>query len=370
MKTSIDVVIPSFRLEEKYILPILQLPLPETATVRFYLVADNPAIVPAPAIRALVDGQRVFLYIHPENRGAAMTRNTGLEAGRGEWVLFLDDDIVVPQHLLQTYARAALQQPGEIGFIGLIHFPPAASAFTKAIQVSGSMDIFSIAGRKPSFAWGATANIMVKRSAIGEVRFSAVYPKSGGGEDMDFFLHVRERNGFRDFRSLPEAAVQHPWWNNDRVNFTRPYRYGKGNSWLGQLNPRYTYYDFLNTPETLLLAVLAGIVLVFVHPLALVPLVVFLAGVMLIEAIASAVQALKRDKRSNMQIMFYVMALRLVHDIGMLQGKLSRGGFHRIGERFHDNGVINKWYFYRTNTYKLVKWVLYPLLGWAVWRLF
>lgn len=368
MRTSIDVVIPSFRLEENYIVPILQLEKPQDADVIFYVVVDNPAIQPAPAIQALVDNKQVFLMINAENKGAAITRNTGLEAGRGEWVLFLDDDILVPGDLLKTYASAALQQPAEIGFIGLINFPPAVSAFTKAIQVSGSMDIFGIAAQKGSFAWGATANIMVKRSAIGAIRFSTAYPKSGGGEDVDFFLNVREKNGFKNFLSLPQAAVEHPWWNNDKVNFTRPYRYGKGNSWLGQLNPQYTYYDFFNTPETLFLAAIALVVCAVIKPVLVMPVLCFMTGAVLIEVIASAVQAMKRDKGSNVQIMFYVMALRIVHDTGVLWGKLSRGGFYRIGERFHDNGVINKLYFYRSNTYKLLKWILYPLLIWMIWR--
>ena len=367
-KISIDVVIPSFRLEENYIVPILQLARPADAEIRFYVVVDNPAIVPAPAIKTLIDNEQVFLLINPENKGAAITRNTGLEAGHGDWVLFLDDDILVPDNLLQTYAHAALQQPDEAGFIGLINFPPAQTAFTKAIQVSGSMDIFGIAAKKASFAWGATANIMVKRSVIGDTRFSTAYPKSGGGEDVDFFLNVREKNAYKDFRSLPQAAVQHPWWNNDKVNFTRPYRYGKGNSWLGQLNPQYTYYDFFNTPETLFLALVAAVILVIVKPVWVMPVLLFMAGAVLIEIIASAVQALKRDRHSNVRIMFYVMALRVVHDTGVLRGKLSRFGFHRIGERFHDNGVRNKLYFYRSNTYKMIKWVLYPLLVWLIWR--
>lgn len=368
MNTSIDIVIPSFRLEEKYILPILQLPRPAGVRVRIYLVVDNPAIQPSPAICALVDHENVFLHINPENRGAAITRNTGMEAGSGEWVLFLDDDIIVQEDLLQVYTAAALAQRDEIGFLGLITFPEPVADFTKAIEASGSMDIFRISLDRDAFAWGATANIMVKRSAIGAVRFSTAYPKSGGGEDVDFFINVRQRNDHKNFRSLPAAMVQHPWWNNDKVSYKRPYRYGIGNSWLPRLNPRYAYYDLLNTPETLLVAILLGIVISVVHPACIKNILLLIAGTLAVELIASSVQVFKRRGLTSVKICYYVTALRIAHDAGMLVGILKRGEWWRMGQRFHYDGAINKVYFYRSNTYRIIKWVMYPLLWWMAWR--
>jgi glycosyltransferase involved in cell wall biosynthesis len=362
MKVSIDVVIPSFRLDERYILPILRLPKPSNADIKFYLIVDNPAVTPAPAIRELVDNERVFLHINEKNIGAAETRNKGINVTNADWILFLDDDIAVQDDLLSVYAQAAISHPDETGFIGLVELPPPQNDFTKAISISGSMDIFTIAKHKDAFAWGATANIMVKRSAVGDVRFSTAYPKSGGGEDVDFFLKVREKNGYKDFKTLPAAHVVHPWWNNEKVDFRRPYRYGKGNSWLGELNPQYTYYDFLNTPETLFVCGIVLLVLLAAGSSWALANLVFAGGALLIELIASAVQTMKRSSGANMKIILYVTALRLVYETGLLWGKTARLRFARIGERFHDNGVINKVFFYRTNTYKIVKWVLYPLL--------
>lgn len=362
MNSSIDVVIPSFRLNEKYILPMLRLRKPANVNIKFYLVADNPSLVPSPAIQSMVNNGEVFLFVNPQNLGSGLTRNNGMHQGSGEWILFLDDDVVVPDNLLEIYAEAALRYPEEIGFIGLVHLPPPHTAFTRALTISGSLDIFSIAAKKPSFAWGATANMMIRRSAMGNVSFTGKIPKTGGGEEVDFFLKVRERNSYRNYKCLPEAAVQHPWWNNEQPNFKKPFYYGKGNSWLGDLNPRYAYYDFPNTPETLLLCALALVVLLLVKPAWVLPLLAFMAGVVMIELAASIVQALKRGARASAQEMLYIITLRLVYETGVLWGKLSRYRFWKIGERFHDDGIINKVYFYRSNTYKIVKWVLYPLL--------
>ena len=224
MKLSIDVVIPSFRLNEKYILPILHLRKPANTEVKFYLVADNPAIQPSANILSLVDDREVFLSINQQNLGSGLTRNNGVNMGQGDWILFLDDDVTVTDDLLLTYARAAQEHPDEIGFIGLVHLPEPHTDYTLALKVSGSLDIFSIAEKKASFAWGATANMMIKRSAMGPVRFPGEIPKTGGGEEVDFFLKVRERNGYRDYKTLPEAAVEHPWWNNEQPDLRKPFR--------------------------------------------------------------------------------------------------------------------------------------------------
>jgi GT2 family glycosyltransferase len=368
MKISIDVVIPSYRLDEKYILPLLHLQKPANADVKYYLVADNPAITPAPAIRSLVDNEHVFLQINPQNLGSGLTRNNGLEMGSGDWVLFLDDDVVAKPRLLEVYTEAIMQYPEEIGFIGLVNLPPPRTAYTRALQVSGALDIFSIAAEKPSFAWGATANMMIRRTAIGDVRFTGEIPRTGGGEEVDFFMKIRAQNGYRNYKTLPEAAVEHPWWNNERPNLRKQFLYGKGNSYLPDLNPQHAYYDFFNTPETLLIAGIIALVLLFTGSSWALPVLVFIAGVLLIEIIASGIQTMKRYATGNVMVIWYVMALRLAHETGVLWGKLLRGRITKIGQRYHDNGVINKVYFYRTNTYKIVKWILYPLLVFLILR--
>lgn len=151
MKISIDVIIPSFRAEEKYLVPILSLSTPQNAEVKFYIIIDNPAIILFSSIQSKANNETIFIIVNDKNIGAAETRNKGMSAGSGDWILFLDDDVVVKNDLLQVYTNAITEYPDEVGFIGLINFPPAATPFTKAVQASGSMDIFKIAARKKSF---------------------------------------------------------------------------------------------------------------------------------------------------------------------------------------------------------------------------
>lgn len=370
MAVSIDVVIPSYRVDEKNLLPVLTLSVPAFAQVIFYLVVDNPYAVIPDAIQGLADNRKLFLLMNEKNSGASYTRNRGMEAGTGDWILFLDDDLMVPEDLIQQYALAAQANPGETGFIGLVKLPEPETDFSKAISISGSMDIFTVAERKPSFVWGATANFMIRRSALHGERFSLVYPKSGGGEDIDLFLRIREKNQFRNYKSLPEARVYHPWWNDGNPDFKKPFRYGRGNSWLGELNPRYTYRDFLNTPEILFLSVLLMLVSIIIRPVFVLPLLAFMMGAVIIEVIASAVQTIKRSHSFEPRIIGWVLALRFIYECGLLWGNLSRFRLAGIGERFHDDGKQDKFFFYRTNTHRIIKWILYPLWIYALIRLF
>jgi glycosyltransferase involved in cell wall biosynthesis len=367
---SIDVVIPSFRLNEQNLLPVLTLSAPAFVRVVYYLVVDNPGSAVPDSIRQLADDRNIFLLLNEKNEGASFTRNRGMYAGSGEWILFLDDDLTVPADLMNIYARAARDYPDETGFIGLVQLPEPTGNFSRAILASGAMDIFSIAARKSSFVWGATANFMLRRSALQGLRFSELYPKSGGGEDIDLFLRIREKNHFRNYKTLREAAVHHPWWNGGKADFKKPFRYGLGNSRLGQLNPRYAYRDFLNLPETLFVCfVLMLISLIASHRL-VVPIIFFIAGILIIELIASAIQTIKRTGRFNAALILNVLALRITYESGLLWGNLSRGRFVGIGERFHDDGKQNKLYFFRTNTIRIVKWILYPVLAFFLIRRF
>src|SRR5262245_35010670 len=47
-----------------------------------------------------------FRVLCQENLGQAAARNAGINAARGRLVLFLDDDILVPPHLLRTHVAA------------------------------------------------------------------------------------------------------------------------------------------------------------------------------------------------------------------------------------------------------------------------
>lgn len=359
MPVSIDVIIPSFRLIAATLLPILKLKRPANATIHFYLVADNPNLVIDPSIQNLVDNDSVTLLINEQNMGASATRNRGIEAGQSEWILFLDDDIEVAPDILLTYAQAAEKYSGEIGFIGLVNMPPPLTPFARAIDADGSMSIFSVAHNHESYAWGATANIMIKRRAVGDIRFSSVYPKKGGGEEVDFFLRVRSLNGSKNYKCLPAAHVEHPWWKNGQADYNRFYRYGIGNSYLGERNPQYKWYDFLNTSEMLLLAVLIIFVASAIKPSCVIYIVYFVLITVGIEYIVNIVKVHRKTHKIELFTGFNVMLLRNIYEFGILAGNIFRFRLVGVGERFNFDGTIAKSRFFRLNRYKIIRLILY-----------
>lgn len=360
MPVTIDIVIPSYRLNENYILPILRLERPQQVDFKFYLIADNPEIVPGKLIAELVDNKHIFLLINKTNLGAALTRNEGIEAGNGDWILFLDDDVSIDANLLFAYADAVEKYPDETGFIGVVHMPEPMNLFTKIVELSDSLKIFRVANEKSDSPWGATANIMVSRKAIGTNRFSDKFPKTGGGEEVDFFLRVRDDHAGNNYKCLPSASVTHPWWNNGRTGFKRFYKYGIGNSFLGERNPQYAWYDFLNTTETLMFLIVA-VVLTGLFNLQLLDMAVgLIAYTVLIEYLVNILRLYKNEGKIYFIEAFGVMLLRNIYESGILMGNLSRLRLHGIGERFNYDGSTKKTHF-RFNRYKIIKLVLYAI---------
>lgn len=359
MSIGIDVVIPSFRLSPATLLPILNLKRPAIAEIHFYLIADNPDIIIDISIQKLVDNNTVTLLINEQNMGASATRNRGIEAGKSEWILFLDDDIEVTPDILFTYVQAVEEYPNETGFIGLVNMPLPPTPFAKAVDADGSISIFNAARNNESYPWGATANIMIKRSAVGDVRFSSAYPKKGGGEEVDFFLRVRQLNGFKNYKCLPAAQVEHPWWKNGQTDYARFYRLGIGNSHLAKRNPQYKWYDFLNTSEMLLITVLTAFAAFAVNYNFIIYIMYFALITIITEYIVNIVRLHRKIHKIELITAFNVMLIRNTCEFGILAGNMFRFRLTGIGERFNYDGTIAKSKIFRLNRYKIIKLIIY-----------
>lgn len=359
---TLDVIIPSFRMNEAILLPILNLRHPDDAIVQFFLMCDNPNAELSAALKEACSQPGVHFIKNEVNLGVSATRNRGIDLSLADWILFLDDDIIPAEDILVRYAEGIRNHPEEIGFIGPIDLPAPKHPFNKAVIANGSMDIFGIARVKEGFAWGATANILFNRKAIGNLRFSAAFPKLGGGEDVDFSYQVRDRNHRKSLKCISGASVTHPWWGNETPVWSRPFRYGIGNSYLPNRHPAYAYYDFLTAPETLLVSCFLLPVFVLMGLISWTAALYFVLGVLAIEAIATGIQIIKRSKSFSPAVIVYGIGLRFIYEMGLLQGSLSRGQLQEIGLRFNFEGKTANPPFYHSNTRRLVKWILYPVL--------
>ncbi len=234
---SIDVIIPSYRLLSEYLLPIVQMDIPQDAQVRFLIIADNPKAEVPSEIGTFIDNKKVILIRNPENLGVCKTRNIGIGNSTADWLLFLDDDVKPSKNLLLSYASAIHNNPADVGFFGNVVFPSATNSFTAGIRASGMLGLFSVPKEPTYRKWTPTANVIVKKSAIGNIRFNEVFAKNGAGEEIDFFLRIYKSSN-KELRGIKNAEVYHNWWYNGKRIYTRFIRWNTGHCIIAKHFPR------------------------------------------------------------------------------------------------------------------------------------
>jgi len=357
MQTSktIDIIIPSFRLEEDYLLPLIQLPKPDNWIFNYFIIVDNSSVTVPASIQELAQLGIIKLYINNENLGASASRNKGIDAGTGEWILFLDDDVVADKDLLVVYTRSIEENPNEIGFIGLTDFPTPINDFTRAIQ-AGELTFFKIAEVEDYFKWGVTANMMYRRSSMQELRFSHIFPKNGGGEDVNLPLLISQRHK-KEFKCVKEARVVHPWWNNGKAHFDRFQRYGIGVGYLMPLHKELIWRDFPNTIESFIILIITIPFFIFFGYWSI--WITLLLAIPAFEYLVVYLKARSKGVKS-LRTAYYMALLKNSFDFGILKAILKENQLQFFMKRI--NIGSSKTQDYRLNRWKIIKVSLFIIL--------
>lgn len=321
---SIDVVIPTAG-SPSNLDSIANLQLPDGVAVNFLVVTDgHPGLLDAhyPNLKVIKN----------TGVGAHSARNTGLDAGSSDYVLFMDDDVNPSPDILLRYRDAIKASPSSIGFIGLVRFPKPDNAFERGAVASDILTFFDIARTRNEFTWGVTANLMVRRDAVGPVRFSAEFPRHGGGEDIDFCLRIVQKIGGR-FLTAPEAMVDHAWWQRGARQYRRFARWAYGDSRLPGLHKRYRYWNFPNMVEAATIGVLVCLIGGVLDPRLALGAGWAVIIALLIELVGETTKAVQR-KRGSLRTGAEAASVRLSNELGRLAGNLRRGHLNGICERF------------------------------------
>ncbi|KAI8984945.1 NAD-dependent epimerase/dehydratase [Trametes punicea] len=262
-KLTLDVVVPCYRVNLHYLDAVLALRHSPTCEVIFVIIIDDPQ---SPRIGELMRkyGHRpdVRIRVNNQNLGASASRNRGLQESAGEWVHFLDDDVTPDEDLLIQAIRG---HPKAAGFVGNALFPSADSIFTAAVHLAGVTFFWNIADHiEEDVPWGVTANLIARRNVPDGVAFNLQFPKTGGGEDIDYCRKKRVyslAHGGEGLWGAPAVRVTHPWWHGGERSYWRFYMWSKGDGGLIKLYPEHSYRDMSpNAAECLLLS---GVVLTF-----------------------------------------------------------------------------------------------------------
>ncbi|CAG8560386.1 11032_t:CDS:2 [Acaulospora colombiana] len=250
MLLTLDIIIPSYRVDLNYLGPIINLERPSTISTMVIIIIDNPDSQYSDILKKFYE-KDPFIRIRENetNLGASETRNRGLRESSADYVLFLDDDVTPDPDILFECEKVIREHPNACGFIGNSKFPDAShEIYTCAIVMSGVTYFWDAAEKfEEDLPWGVTANLLVRRYNDG-ILFDPIFPKTGGGEDIDFCLRKREffvnqYPGGEGFRCAPKVRVVHPWWNHGKRSYWRFYGWAKGDGALIKLYPKLTFRD-------------------------------------------------------------------------------------------------------------------------------
>ena len=339
---SLDIVIPSFRADVDVLTSIKNLSIPKIMARKIIVVLDDPHHELPKELEGWSTFEDVSILRNEKNLGASGARNRGIDEASSDWVLFLDDDIYPEPNLLHVYATCIAEKGNDFpGFVGSTRLPQAMNTFTKGIRASDILTFFDLAEYRDEMPWGVTANLLIRRDAIGNHRFRSLFPKSGGGEDIDFCLEIVNSIG-RNFSTEPKAVVHHPWWKNGQRTYRRFFRWAYGDSNLPALHPQHRWRNFPNTAELLTLCLLSSLPLFFMDESFPKMVVLPFLGIVIGEFFSEWIRLLLVKRIANPIIAIESSCVRFSNDLGRLKAVFQSMKLWRITERF-DYATTGEW---------------------------
>ena len=187
------------------------------------------------------------------NSGPGQSRNYGAERAKGDYLLILDSDVVLPEGYLTAISKELDREPAD-AFGG----PDCAhSSFTPTQKaISYSMTSFFTTGgirggkKKLDKFYPRSFNMGVRREAYQQL---GGFSKMRFGEDIDFSIRIFQA-GLR-CRLFPEAWV----WHKRRTDFRKFWRQ-VFNSGIARINLYKKYPDSLKIVHLLPAVFTAGVI--------------------------------------------------------------------------------------------------------------
>ncbi len=212
------------------------------------LLVDNASDDGTPGIMARHAEPRGWRVLTEPRRGKSHALNTAIDAAQGTLLIFIDDDIVPDDGWLDAYLEASRAHPDARVFAGQIRpgwpgpVPTWLQLMTDEGRLCGCTAADRIAGPYPAIDVKG-GNMMVRRSALGSVRFDAEAgnfdgtASAVGGEDTRFVEALATGEG--DIVYVPEARAEHilqPEEIRLATLFKRQMRIGRSNATFGSFS--------------------------------------------------------------------------------------------------------------------------------------
>ena len=210
----IDVIVPTFRCDTRTLKLLCSLGCERSASIHTTIVVDRPDTPNKNDILRLASYQpdrTVRIHVMEVNSGASNARNAGLWQSFGDHAILLDDDVTPEAGLVDAYLGAIERHPGAAAYVGVTKLPVPQNLIQHAMAACRICYFYGVAEEQANPAWGVTANLCIP-ARTNPISFSRRYPKTGGGEDVDFC--IRAQQCFGPCVATPGARVLHPYWDN------------------------------------------------------------------------------------------------------------------------------------------------------------
>lgn len=206
------------------------------------VVVDDGSRDGTPALLRALAG-RVHA-LRQANRGWAAARNRGAQAGRGDLLIFLDDDCLAPPGWLRRYAAAWAAHPEAEAVAGRVACAPGANLAGK-VQYQGHVAIFDRLNAAHGASYHAPGPVTFGYGANRSIRRAAFERLAGFDESLRYFedldLDLRLRAGGACVWYDPAIVVDHsyrlPAWGRLRA----AYYYGRSAVLFSRLHPEFVY---------------------------------------------------------------------------------------------------------------------------------
>ena len=250
-----SIIVPVFNRPDE-VDELLQSLVTQTLTDFEVVIVEDGSEKPCKDVCDKYAGKLDVKYFMKKNSGPGQSRNYGAERAKGEYLIVLDSDVVLPEGYLKAVDDELQREPAD-AFGGPDRSHDSFTETQKAI--SYSMTSFfttgGIRGGKKkldkfyprSFNMGIRRDVYMRLGGFSKMRF---------GEDIDFSIRIFKA-GCR-CRLFPEAWVWHKRRTDMRKFFRQVY-----NSGIARVNLYKKYPESLKLVHLLPMVFTVGVILLF-----------------------------------------------------------------------------------------------------------
>lgn len=199
------------------------------------VIVDDGSSKPSREVYERYTGELKIQYFFKANSGPGPSRNFGFEHARGDYLVMLDSDCILPKEYFETVERFLKQQPLDAWGgpdRGREDFTPLQQAM--AFTMSSFLTTGGIRGGK-----NQTTTFQPRSFNMGVSR--KVWEVTGGfhfdrsAEDIEWSIRIR-RAGFQ-VGLIPEAFVYHKRRTDFVQFFFQVHQFGNGRAQVGKAHP-------------------------------------------------------------------------------------------------------------------------------------